>query len=185
MNIVKLSLNTHYTLFIFGACLFLSKKYVVDEIDLQILNILEDDSKTNYREIAKKINKAVGTVHNRITNLIEQGIIKRFTIHIDTLKIGYEITAIILLQILGESIQEIEVELLEKEIHESHDVPCYLFEGNRKGRKNQADKLGRHWLCKNCHDDYEKALRGTLIDCASKFSKIYSKLKEGENDSIP
>lgn len=47
----------------------------------------------------------------------------------------------------------------ESEIHESPDVFCYLFKGNRKGQKNQADKFGRHQLCKDCHDKYEKTLR--------------------------
>ncbi|MHA1146164.1 MAG: Lrp/AsnC family transcriptional regulator [Candidatus Helarchaeota archaeon] len=87
------------------------KEYKVDRTDLEILKILEEDSKTNYREIGKQIGIAVGTVHNRISNLKEKGVIKKFTIDIDTEKIGYQITAIILLQILGESIQEIENEL--------------------------------------------------------------------------
>jgi len=44
----------------------------------------------------------------------------------------------------------------EKELEESHDVSCYLFEGKtRKERKQQADKFGRKWLCVNCHDKYE------------------------------
>ena len=89
----------------------MSKAFKADIIDLKILKILEEDSKTNYREIANKIGVAVGTVHNRITNLRDNGIIKKFTIDIDTQKIGYEITAIILLQIQGEAIQDIESEL--------------------------------------------------------------------------
>lgn len=64
-------------------------------------------------------------------------------------------------------------DFLENEIQESHDVPCYLFEGNRKGRKNQADKLGRHMLCKKCHEDYEEKLRLFLKIKAFEFSKEY------------
>lgn len=29
----------------------------------------------------------------------------------------------------------------EKDIDESHDVPCYLFEGNRKGQKTKQISL--------------------------------------------
>ncbi len=48
----------------------------------------------------------------------------------------------------------------EPEIQDSHDVPCYLFKGRyRNERKNQADKFGRHWLCKECHEEYEDYLR--------------------------
>ncbi len=61
----------------------------------------------------------------------------------------------------------------EKDIHESHDVPRYLFEGNKKGQKNQADKWGRHWLCKKCHHNYEKQLRIYLQDKASQFAERF------------
>lgn len=39
----------------------------------------------------------------------------------------------------------------ESELQLSHDVPKYLFNGN----KEIADKLGRHYLCKTCHQIYE------------------------------
>ncbi|MFX1298225.1 MAG: Lrp/AsnC family transcriptional regulator [Promethearchaeota archaeon] len=86
----------------------------VDEIDLKILKILEDDSKSNYREIADKVDIALGTVSNRIKKMKDMKIIKKFTIDMDTRQIGYEITAIILLQIAGESINEVEEELAKK-----------------------------------------------------------------------
>lgn len=38
-------------------------------------------------------------------------------------------------------------EFLEKDIQESHDVPKYM---------GGTDADGRHWLCKKCHDIYEK-----------------------------
>ena len=67
-------------------------------------------------------------------------------------------------------------EFEEKEIQLSHDVPCYLFwmNGNtRKERKQFADKYGRRYLCKKCHDDYEKNLNKLLIDWTDKYSKQY------------
>ena len=72
----------------------------------------------------------------------------------------------------------------ECELHESHDVPTYLWEGNRKGRKNQADKFGRHWLCKDCHDKYELQMRIHLRNCAKEFSKKYFEEKR-DDDSFP
>jgi len=51
--------------------------------------------------------------------------------------------------------QKCKKDFPEREIHESHDIPCYLFEGDRKERKNQADKFGRHHLCNECHEKYE------------------------------
>jgi DNA-directed RNA polymerase subunit RPC12/RpoP len=65
-------------------------------------------------------------------------------------------------------------EFFDNEIQESHDVPCYLFEGiSRNVRKNQADKYGRRWLCAKCHQDYESALRNILQTTAIGFSNQY------------
>jgi hypothetical protein len=69
-------------------------------------------------------------------------------------------------------------------IHDSHDVPTYLFEGNRKGRKNQADKFGRHNLCKECHDKYEEELRLHLREISYLFAKIYFEEKKDGKEKI-
>lgn len=72
-------------------------------------------------------------------------------------------------------------EFEENDIHESHDVPCYLFIEflDRKTKKNEADKYGRHYLCNNreegCHKKYEKALNEFLKKQAIIFSKEYFK----------
>lgn len=71
---------------------------------------------------------------------------------------------------------ECNQEFMECELDESHDVPCYLFKGfNRKEKKNQADKFGRHWLCKKCHEKYEEGLRVTLKIQATKFANVFFK----------
>ena len=66
------------------------------------------------------------------------------------------------------------IELPERLIDESHDVPCYLFKGiGRKQQKPQADKFGRRWLCRKCHEEYEDALRKILQTTAIGFSNQY------------
>lgn len=83
----------------------------------------------------------------------------------------------------------------ETQLQESHDVPVYLFEGpDRKRKKQQADKYGRHLLCIKCHDIYERTLfsylfktlspqtREFLRTQGSKFAtKYFGEVKE--NDS--
>lgn len=62
----------------------------------------------------------------------------------------------------------------EKEIQESHDVPCYLFwkKGKtRRERKHFADKYPRRWLCNECHEEYEDGLILSLITTALRYSK--------------
>lgn len=68
-------------------------------------------------------------------------------------------------------------EFAEKEIDESHDVPCYLFyeEIGRNNKKNKADKYGRHYLCKDCHKKYDEGLNIVLIQAALNFSKEFFK----------
>lgn len=72
----------------------------------------------------------------------------------------------------------------ESQLDESHDIPCYLFiySGNRKNQKNQADKYGRKWLCKKCHKEYESQLNTHLKLTAKSFSKKY--FKEVRNESV-
>ena len=74
-----------------------------------------------------------------------------------------------------------KVDFEEEEIEESHDVPCYLFEGNRKGSKNQADKFPRHNLCTKCHKKYEKDLKEYLRKSALFFATHFFKKEDDTN----
>ncbi|HIE13761.1 TPA: Lrp/AsnC family transcriptional regulator [Candidatus Bathyarchaeota archaeon] len=52
----------------------------MDEIDLKILRILSRNSRTKFVQIAKEVGLSEGAVRRRIRNMIEKGIIRRFTI---------------------------------------------------------------------------------------------------------
>jgi Zn-finger protein len=69
-------------------------------------------------------------------------------------------------------------EFPENEIDESHFVPCYMFDGiDRKEKKNQADKTGRCWLCKDCHKIYELLVIAHVIKIIPEEVKIQMRLK--------
>ena len=70
----------------------MSKNYEIDNVDLQILNILSEDAKMPYTEVAKKVFVSGGTVHVRMKKLEEMGIVKGTTLKIDYSKLGYDIT---------------------------------------------------------------------------------------------
>lgn len=70
----------------------MSKNYEIDNVDLKILNILSEDAKTPYTEVAKKVFVSGGTVHVRMKKLEEMGIVKGTTLKIDYSKLGYDIT---------------------------------------------------------------------------------------------
>ena len=82
----------------------------LDEVDHNILNLIVEDSRKSYREIAKTLGISVGTAYNRIKRLEESGIIKAYTALVDPAKIGYELTALILIQAEGGHLLNVEAE---------------------------------------------------------------------------
>ncbi|MEF8851936.1 MAG: Lrp/AsnC family transcriptional regulator [Haloarculaceae archaeon] len=52
----------------------------MDELDEQILQILRRDARTPYTEIADRVGTSEGTVRNRVEQLVEDGVIERFTV---------------------------------------------------------------------------------------------------------
>jgi DNA-binding Lrp family transcriptional regulator len=80
----------------------------IDEIDVAILKEVQEDSKTSYRDIAKKLGLSVGTVHNRVKKMSELGVIKSFAAVLDPEKLGFDLTAVILMQVDGGHIVDVE-----------------------------------------------------------------------------
>ncbi|UCD13280.1 MAG: AsnC family transcriptional regulator [Thermoplasmatales archaeon] len=62
----------------------------IDNVDYQILCLLARNSRIPSIEIAKKINMTSTTIINRITKLINMGIIQRYSISVDTNKLGFK-----------------------------------------------------------------------------------------------
>jgi len=91
----------------------------LDDTDIQIIRILQEDSRMSYRKIADALGIAIGTVYNRIKRLEEEGVFKAYTVMADPTKLGYELTAIILIQAEGPHLQEVE-----KEIAQSDSTIC-------------------------------------------------------------
>jgi len=52
----------------------------MDDLDREILDVLRRDARTPYTEIADRVDTSEGTIRNRVEQLIESGIIERFTI---------------------------------------------------------------------------------------------------------
>jgi len=52
----------------------------MDIIDQKILELLKENSRMSFNEISENINKTEATVRRRVKKLLEEGIIKRFTV---------------------------------------------------------------------------------------------------------
>jgi Lrp/AsnC family transcriptional regulator for asnA, asnC and gidA len=60
----------------------------MDELDMEILRTLQENSRLSYRKVAQILGISTSTVSQRISNLIEKGVIKSFTIELDSKKVG-------------------------------------------------------------------------------------------------
>lgn len=52
----------------------------MDETDKKILDILEDDARKSFTDIADEAGVSEGTVRNRVENMLEAGAIEKFTV---------------------------------------------------------------------------------------------------------
>lgn len=68
-------------------------RFKLDEIDHQILDLLIENTRTPFTDIAKMLNISAGTVHVRVRKMEESGIIKGSTLTIDYEKMGYTFVA--------------------------------------------------------------------------------------------
>jgi Lrp/AsnC family transcriptional regulator for asnA, asnC and gidA len=66
----------------------------LDEIDLKILEILRENARTPYVEIAKQVGLTDVAIIKRIKKLEARGIIKKYTIVVDPSRLGYRVVSI-------------------------------------------------------------------------------------------
>jgi DNA-binding Lrp family transcriptional regulator len=88
-----------------------SSAKTLDDLDMKIIATLQQDSRLSFNKISTKLQISVGTAYNRIKNLEEKGVVKGYTTILDTTKLGYELTAIILIQAAGKHLTEVEEEI--------------------------------------------------------------------------
>ena len=94
-----------------GAILKTSLNETIDKVDLKIVTLLQEDSRQSFNRIANKLGISVGTAYNRVKNLKATGVLKSYTILLDPVKLGYSLTAIILVQAEGKYLLEVENEI--------------------------------------------------------------------------
>ncbi|MEM3000225.1 MAG: Lrp/AsnC family transcriptional regulator [Candidatus Bathyarchaeia archaeon] len=83
----------------------------IHSIDLQIISLLQEDCRLSFNKIARKLGISVGTAFNHVRNLEKQGIVRGYTVVVDAAKLGYTLTALILVQAEGSQLSQIEQEI--------------------------------------------------------------------------
>ena len=64
-------------------------KFKLDEVDHKILDLLIENSRVPFTDIAKKLLISAGTVHVRVKKMEEFGLIKGASLALDYKKLGY------------------------------------------------------------------------------------------------
>ena len=71
----------------------LLEKYIImakiDDIDKKILDVLIENTRTPFTDIAKRLNISAGTVHVRVKKMEESGIIHGSSLTVDYHQLGY------------------------------------------------------------------------------------------------
>jgi DNA-binding Lrp family transcriptional regulator len=60
----------------------------LDPLDVKILNLLANDSRMSYAEIAREVHMSRMSVRERVLRMVDDGIIERFTVQINSRKVG-------------------------------------------------------------------------------------------------
>lgn len=71
------------------------KNLELDNTDNKILEILMQDAKKPYTEVAKKVFVSPGTVHVRMAKMEKAGIIEKNTLKVNYARLGFDIMAFI------------------------------------------------------------------------------------------
>jgi len=87
-------------------------KFKLDEIDHQIIDILIENARTPFTDIAKKLVVSAGTIHVRVKKMEEEGVIRGSTLTIDYEKMNYAFIAYIGLYIERSSYTESVIKAL-------------------------------------------------------------------------
>jgi DNA-binding Lrp family transcriptional regulator len=80
----------------------------LDDLDREILRILTEDCSLSVRKIAKILGKSPTIISKKIQKLKDSGIVEQCTAIINYKMLGYNLMALILLNVVGAHIEEIE-----------------------------------------------------------------------------
>jgi Lrp/AsnC family transcriptional regulator for asnA, asnC and gidA len=92
----------------------------LDRLDIAILKLLQEDARKSYVKIADQLQVTEGTVRFRVKKLLKDEIITRFLALIDPRKLGFQVTAVIMLKVAGPFIDDVFNKLIN--LHESQHV---------------------------------------------------------------
>ncbi|WP_342591562.1 Lrp/AsnC family transcriptional regulator [Paenibacillus shirakamiensis] len=103
---------------------------IIDQTDIEILKILGQNSRIQWKELGQRIHLTGQAVGNRIRRLEDLGIIEQYTIAINRIKLGQVVTAFITLFVQTANHSGFQSLFQDEAISEVHRVSgegCYLL----------------------------------------------------------
>ncbi len=88
---------------------------MIDDKDLVIINMLKENARTPYSEIARKLGISEVAVMKRVKKLENSGVIRKYTVIVDYKKLGYNMVSITGLEVKPEYLFSAVEELKRKE----------------------------------------------------------------------
>ncbi|MCJ7817536.1 MAG: Lrp/AsnC family transcriptional regulator [Candidatus Thorarchaeota archaeon] len=74
-------------------------RFKIDDTDLELLRLLQVDSRMKISDLAKEVGKGIATVHARMKQLKQKGTIARYAAILDPRKVGRETLGFILVTV--------------------------------------------------------------------------------------
>lgn len=104
---------------------------LLDEIDFQIIRLLTENSRMQWKEIGEQIHMTGQAVGNRIRKLEDHGVIKAYSIILDEMELGLSYTAFVTVFMKTTNHRSFANFISErKEVSEAHRISgegCYLL----------------------------------------------------------
>lgn len=78
----------------------------LDPMNLEILELLQEDGRRTYSDIAEEMDRAESTIRDRVQRLEEMGFVQRYTAVLDPRKLGLSGRALVRARVPGDSFQD-------------------------------------------------------------------------------
>jgi Transcriptional regulators len=88
-----------------------SNKIELDEIDLAIISHLSEDSRMSFAKMSKATGYPDATIQHRFKRLMREGVIKRFTIELNSIYVEHGVVSMALLKTVSEKHDDVQKEL--------------------------------------------------------------------------
>jgi Lrp/AsnC family transcriptional regulator, leucine-responsive regulatory protein len=148
----------------------------LDRIDVQLLALLQESGRISQHDLAKAVGLSAPAVAERLRKLEDRGIIRRFTALLDAKKLGWDITAFIIVGMAGSKYYQ---EFRERAEETPQVVECHSITGQ-----------GSHLL--KIRAENTAALEGMLSEIQSwpgvqwtTTSLVLSTVKESSSTPLP